>query len=100
MAIRAPEKIEAAIYSDRSLFYHDREMMKQAYLIMKTFAAPSAFYPSKRHRGGLYQSLNIIPPSPVCERASKEVFVARGKNYGFPLIICLTHCCNPYYQLC
>jgi hypothetical protein len=27
------EKIEAVIYSDHSLFDHNREMMKQAYLI-------------------------------------------------------------------
>jgi hypothetical protein len=51
----AAEKNEAAIYSDRGLFDHNREMMKQAYLIMKTFAAPGANTSQQRLRGGLYQ---------------------------------------------
>jgi hypothetical protein len=98
-----PKKIEAAILSDHSLFDHNREMMKQAYLIMKTFAAPGAITSQQAPSGRSLLSLYAFPPSPASASVASlqgGYFVARGANYGDSLTICPTHCCNPYNQLC
>jgi hypothetical protein len=57
------EKNGAAIGSDRSPFDHNREMMKQAYLIMKTFAAPGAITSQQAPAGRSLLSLNDLPLS-------------------------------------
>jgi hypothetical protein len=98
------KKIGAAIGSDRSPFDHNREMMKQAYFIMKTFAAPGAITSQHAPTGRSLLSLNDLPLSPasasVASYQQGGYFVARGADYGHSLTICPTHCCNPYNQLC
>src|SRR5262249_32487843 len=96
--------------SDHGLFDHNREMMKQVYIIMKTSAAPGAIKSQQTPSGRSLLNLNLLPPSPALtsvpgKPASKHrqqggYFVARGGDYGDSVTICPTHCCNPYNQLC
>jgi hypothetical protein len=82
--VTPPKKIEAAVWSDRSLFDHNREIMKQAFLFMKPFAAPGAFTPQQAPSEWSLSSLDTFPPSPVSERASKEGgFRSRGRLWRF-----------------
>jgi hypothetical protein len=54
--------------------------LKQAFLFMKQFAAPGAFTSQQRRPQRSSFGLNTIPPSPVSERASKEVdYRSRGR---------------------
>jgi hypothetical protein len=50
----APKKMRLQLIQITASFDHNREMMKQVYLTMKTFAAPGAIPSQQRLRGGLY----------------------------------------------
>jgi len=58
--------------------------MKQAFLFVKPLAAPGAFTSQQRRPQRSSFSLYMIPPSPVSERASKEVvYRSRGRLWRF-----------------
>ncbi len=78
------EGCEAAINSDRSLFRPWQRDNETSVFIYETIRRPGRVHipaaPSERSSFGL----NTFPPSPVSERASKEVvYRSRGRLWRF-----------------
>jgi hypothetical protein len=84
VAKRGLKEIKAAINSDRSLFRPWRRDIEPSVFIYETIRRPERVQipaaPSERSS----LSLNTFPPSPVSERASKEVvYRSRGRLWRF-----------------
>jgi hypothetical protein len=84
VAKRGLKEIEAAIRIDRSLFRLWRRNVETSVFIYETIRRPRRVHIPASAVGAAIIQLETIPPSPVSERASKEVMCrSRGRLWRF-----------------